>query len=153
MMNYNYGASIPQLSGGSGLIDFSPPLCASCPGGRGAIPADLDETQLDETMVLDPNDDENMFQFRDLLAIDKLWPMNGQDIDGDTNPDVDWTGEGTISIAPVSVDINEDGKCVAPGADGNPDTTPAVDDVLLERRHHPRRPEPPVRHGEGAHVG
>jgi uncharacterized repeat protein (TIGR01451 family) len=131
MMNYNYGNNIPQVDGGSGLIDFSPPLCASCPGGRGAIPADLDETQLDETMVLDPNDDQNMLEFRDLLAIDKLWPMNGQDIDGDANQDVDWTGDGTISIVGVSVDINEDGKCVEPGDDTNPDTNPEVDDLLL----------------------
>ena len=131
MMNYNYGLSIPQVSGGSGLIDFSPPLCASCPGDRGAIPDDLDETQLDETMVLDANDVENMFQFRDLLADDKFWPVNGQDSDGDTNPDVDWSGDGTISNALVSVDINEDGKCVEPGADANADTDPAVDDLLL----------------------
>ena len=99
MMNYNYGLGIPQVGGGSDLIDFSPPLCAGCPGGRGAIPADLDETQLDETLVLDPNDTENMLQFRDLLAVSKFWPLNGQDIDGDSNPDVDWTGNGLISIA------------------------------------------------------
>jgi hypothetical protein len=72
-----------------------------------------------------------MFQFRDLLAISKFWPVNGQDIDGDSNRDVDWTGDGTISLASVSVDINEDGKCVEPGPDDNPDTNPADDDVLL----------------------
>ena len=131
MMNYNYGQSIPQLSNNSGLLDFSPPRCTDCPGGRGAIPADLDETQLDETTVLDPNDTNNMFQFRDLLATSKFWPVNGQDIDGDSNRDVDWTGDGTISLASVSVDINEDGKCVEPGPDDNPDTDPADDDVLL----------------------
>jgi uncharacterized repeat protein (TIGR01451 family) len=130
MMNYNYGFSIPQAGGGE-LIDFAPPLCATCPGGRGAIPAPLDETQLDETVVLDPNDSQNMFQFRDLLAITTGWPMNGMDTDGDGSPDVDWSGEGMISNAPGPADINEDGKCVEPGPDAVSDTTPAVDDVLL----------------------
>lgn len=130
MMNYNYGFSIPQISGG-GLIDFAPPLCAACPGGRGAIPADLDETQLDETVVLDPNDAENVFQFRDVFAITTGSPMSGQDSDNDGAPDIDWSGDGAISNAPGPVDINEDGKCVAPGSDGVADSTPAADDVLL----------------------
>ena len=74
MMNYNYGLSIPQLSGDSGLIDFSPPRCATVRAAAARFPADLDETQLDETMVLDANDSKNMFQFRDLAAADKFWP-------------------------------------------------------------------------------
>jgi uncharacterized repeat protein (TIGR01451 family) len=128
MMNYNYGLNIPQVSGG-GILDFSPPRCAGCPGGRGAIPAPLDERGLSETTVLDPNDDENMFQFRDALGITNGSPMSGQDTDGDGAPDIDWNGDGAISNQPVSVDINEDGKCVAPGAGSS--TTPAGDDILL----------------------
>ncbi len=130
MMNYNYGLNIPQVSGG-GLLDYAPPVCATCPGGRGAIPAPLDESQLDETAVLDPNDGENMCQFRDLLAKTTGWPMSGQDTDGDDANDTDWSGDGVIANGPVVVDINEDGKCVSPGADGTLDTSPQGDDVAL----------------------
>ena len=152
MMNYNYGLNIPQVSGG-GLLDYSPPLCPSCPGGRGAIPAPLDETQLDETMVLDPNDDENMFQFRDALAITTGWPMSGQDTDGDNVPDVDWDGDGAISNGTVSVDVNEDGKvCLARRRRG-PGYEPGGGRRSPERRDHPRRSEPAVRHTGQPHVG
>jgi uncharacterized repeat protein (TIGR01451 family) len=130
MMNYNYGLNIPQFSGG-GILDYSPPRCAGCPGGRGAVPAPLDESQLDETMVLDPNDDENLFVFRDLRARTTSWPMSGQDTDGDNVNDVDWDGDGMIANSPVAVDVNEDGKCVSPGGNEMSDTTPVGDDVLL----------------------
>ncbi len=131
IMNYNYGLDIPQNGGGPGLVDFSPPRCLGCPTGRGTVPDDLDERSLDETKVLDMDDDRNMFIFRDLLAVDKPWPMSGLDTDGDVALDVDWDGDGVISGGTVTVDINEDGKCVAPGTDGTMDTVPSVDDVLL----------------------
>ncbi len=46
-------------------------------------------------------------------------------------PEIDWNGDGAVNASPVSVDINEDGKCVSPGPDGTLDTTPESDDVAL----------------------
>lgn len=131
MMNYNYGLSIPQLNSSLGIIDFAPARCANCPGGRAAIPAPLDESALDEMMVLDVNDTENIFQFRDLLAATMNWVASGQDIDGDLAFEIDWDGDNMVAGGFVEVDINEDGKCVSPGDNGTLQTTPAGDDVAL----------------------
>jgi uncharacterized repeat protein (TIGR01451 family) len=131
MMNYNYGLNIPQFGSDSGILDYAPPRCATCPGGRGAIPTSLDETALDETLVLDANDTQNMFQFRDTLARTTNLPMSGGDANDDAVGDIDWDGDSNVSVATVSTDINEDGKCVLPGSNGTMETATALDDVLL----------------------
>lgn len=112
MMNYNYGLCIPQVDGGC-ILDFAPPLCASCPGGRGVFPPpEIEEDDLDEAYVLDPNDDNNIFVFRDDAnpQVTTTWPAD-TDVDGDGIPDgVDWNADGSQDDSGLMIDTNEDGE-------------------------------------------
>jgi uncharacterized repeat protein (TIGR01451 family) len=46
------------------------------------------------------------------------------------NQSLDWDRDGAIDPGTVGVDVNSDGQCTAPGADGLRDSQPAGDDVV-----------------------
>ena len=154
MMNYNYGLSIPQLGGGSGLIDFSPPRCATCPGGRGAIPADLDETALDETTVLDAERHREHVPVprsrgrRQVLADERSGQRrrrrSGHRLDRRRHD---------LQLAPCRSTSTRTANASSPDRMESRTPSTAGGRPPAERRHHPRRPQPPVRHGEGTDVG
>ncbi|MCG6862871.1 MAG: hypothetical protein LJE70_16565 [Chromatiaceae bacterium] len=98
----------------------------------------LFEDDLDETIILDSDDNENMLQFRDAAAVTTNWPMNS-DCDGDGVSDaVDWNGDGamnqfrmpaTLGDRGLSIDLNEDGEidiAALEGCDVDPSSNEAT---------------------------
>ncbi len=80
------------------IIDFSPPRLTNTNGSRGAVPLPtLFEDNLDERFVLDPTDPNNQFVFIN---------GNGELVRSHVNSLVDWDGDGVLSEATVTVNID-----------------------------------------------
>jgi hypothetical protein len=98
VMNYDLQFGIPQNGGGS-ILDYSPPRFA---GGRGAAPLiTLDESNLDESLVLDGTDPSNRFVFVNSAGRKTQRPLNGAS---------DWNADGTPPSAPgltINVDTSD----------------------------------------------
>ncbi|MBX2821338.1 MAG: hypothetical protein KTR29_16710, partial [Rhodothermaceae bacterium] len=118
VMNYNMQNGIPQdsIAGqdidadgipDNRIVDYSP---ARFPGGRGAAPLqDLDETDLDENVILDPTDSENMTVFIDSMGVAQTTALDST---------LDWAGDGNPPFSmSVSANINSG---PASGCSGNP---------------------------------
>jgi uncharacterized repeat protein (TIGR01451 family) len=158
VMNYDYQFGIPQtpssLQGddfdGNGtleIIDFSPPRHDFADGLTGLPPlrtgatADLDETALLETSVLDIFDAENMFFYTTAQPVTAALPgavqahernagantcLNNSDDDGDTfidgyDPTLAEDGTGVANSCSNGIDDNNDGVMDQFDADCQPD--------------------------------
>ncbi len=93
-MNYSSSGGIFQ-SDGQRIIDYSPPRTAV---GRGQAPLpDLDESNLDESVILDVTDETNQFVFIN---------GNGQRVRNQLNQPVDWNGDGDTDDWSISTNID-----------------------------------------------
>lgn len=104
VMNYDNQFAIRQAGGGS-IIDYSPPRFS---GGRGAAPLPtLDESNLDESIILDSTDSTNQFVFVD---------ANGNKIRNQLDQPVDWNGDGDTNDSGLSVNVNTNATGGGPAA-------------------------------------
>lgn len=123
IMNYHNSAGRGvRLSDGTSFMDFSPILTDN--GRAAAVLPSLDESDLDETLVLDTI----------VATTDRYW--NGAPVptymirftdgDGDlvrapVNRPIDWDGSGTISNTSVQVNVDDDGATGSAACDNDDD--------------------------------
>ena len=94
VMNYDYAFGIPQVSGPS-IIDFSPPRHSR---GRAFRPLPvLQEDNLDETVVLDPNDASNQ-----LIFVDR----HGRKVRSAVGQRIDWNSDGDTNDTSARINID-----------------------------------------------
>lgn len=102
VMNYNMQNGIPQDTilgqdtnadgiADNRIVDYAPPRF---PGGRGAPLPDINESNLDETIVLDPTDAENQTVFIDAMGATQTTSVDQP---------LDWAGDGS---PPDSTGVN-----------------------------------------------
>ena len=107
VMNYDHQGGITR-NDGSSFLDYSPPRRRD-DSRSGALP-EIVEDALDETMVFDPTDHENMFNFTDDTDAKRASRLDRS---------IDWDGDGDTDETNITVNVDDEGTDGNPKACGN----------------------------------
>ncbi|HYI14354.1 MAG TPA: hypothetical protein VEX37_03110, partial [Thermomicrobiales bacterium] len=122
-MNYDLQFGIPRVGGGA-ILDYSPPRIAVDGTRRGVAPlGPLVETDLDETVVLDPTDDANRFIFSRMNSVTGVVDKITTDLDVRPNWNGDTDAAGNPDTTDPSVPMNINLPGIPPGSPAG--TTPS----------------------------
>ncbi len=96
-MNYDQQFGIGRVGGGI-IVDYAPPRRALNGSTRGVVPGPLNESSLNETVLVDGTDGSNLFVFFDVT--------NDTKVSNQLNQRADWDGDGTTNDTSVASNPN-----------------------------------------------